>query len=743
LLSYTQAPDAINPATVTDALRPGNYALAGPSVAAIVDVLKINSTMFQLTLDAPLITGSYTITVSNVQASGAGLNAPTSLLFQAYAALPLESIQQGATNDDNPLRRWLPPQYRYKTAWEALIAALDYADTYVRENAYNAFDQLFLSSAIRPYLFQRAADYGIQYPSQVGMSDNLFRKLAIKSTAKKLVHQALLEILEVFYGEDSTRAVVMAGLNEPYNLRTGDTISFLFDDRKTVTVTFNAEDFSNIGEATSGEVAAVMTRVFTTAGLAAYASAASNSPGYVVKVYSGALGLLGSVQVTGGMAQNSLQFPTRLPLFNVFPAPAPQWSAQRVSQDEFRFTWTRSYIPGNIMDVKIGDYVLLDFVNAGSLRGSYEVIDVHFDVNPSTGDPNGLTWFSIAPSAVFPYVMRDPAITINQTSLNEIVFYGNIRQMVIQNINPSYIAQYAGSGVDVIFPATTQAVNRGLADAAYPHVASTVGTSITTISRSTNIATVTTLTPHGLVAGLSTVMIDGVVGTTAGRWNVTALVLTTPGPSIFTIASPGISGAGTGGTVTPMTSPDNDEVPGPYIFDPDAGIAIAATQTTSNQVIESLRGISTLKVTSTAGFPSSGYLVLGFGTKYEIGPVKYVAILDTGTFVIDRTFAFPQDVPSGVNVSLLYQNSPWVPANVTEVGAFWLTDSSSGRVAAQVSIENATAAGAQVTNRIIYPGDRGIGGEGNPITGIYLSDKVTVWAGDGVDQEEAAAHNVQ
>jgi hypothetical protein len=268
-----------------------------------------------------------------------------------------------------------------------------------------------------------------------------------------------------------------------------------------------------------------------------------------------------------------------------------------------------------------------------------------------------------------------------------------------------------------------------------------VGTSITTISRSANITTVTTLTPHGLTAGLSAVMIDGVVGTSAGRWNVTAQVLTTPGPSIFTIADPGPSGAGTGGTVTPMTSPDNDEVPGPYIFDPDAGIAIAATQTTSAQPIESLRGISTLTVTSTSGFPDGGYLVFGFGTEYEIGPVRYVAILDTETFVVDRTFAFPKDIPSGVNVSLLYQNRPWVPANVTEVGAFWLTDSSSGRVAAQVSVESATAAGTQVTNRIVYPGDRGIGGEGNPITGIYLSDKVMVWAGDDVDQEEAKAHN--
>jgi hypothetical protein len=260
------------------------------------------------------------------------------------------------------------------------------------------------------------------------------------------------------------------------------------------------------------------------------------------------------------------------------------------------------------------------------------------------------------------------------------------------------------------------------------------------ISRTANVTTVVTNTAHNLVPG-QMIMIDGVIGLSAGRWNVVGQILTAPTPTSFTIADPGSDGFGSGGYIMVATSPANDAVPGPFTFDPDNGFAIAATETTSNQVIESLRGISTLAVTSTVGFPDSGYLALGFGTKYEIGPVKYVAILDSVTFIIDRTFTFPKDIPTGVNVSLLYQNSPWVPANVTEIGAFYVTDSSSGRVAAQSFIEGAAGAGINVVNKIIYPGDRGIGGEGNPITGIYLSDKVEVWAGDNVDQEVAAAHN--
>ncbi len=741
LLSYTMPPDAISPLIATDALNPGNYTITGPSFTSVALVTPLSSYMFSLTLTAPLISGSYTITAINVEANGSPLNAPTSLVFQAVAGTPKEPVNQGADNDltENVLRRWLPPQYRYKTAWEALIAAIESGDRFVRENAYSAFDQLFLSSALRPYLFQRAADFGVSYPSKVGMGDNLFRQLAIKTTAKKLVHQALLEILEVFYGENATRANITSGLNEPFVLKAGDSIDFTFDDRDDVTVTFNSADFSNISVATASEVAAVLTRAFRAAGSAAYASARQQDDGMAVTVYSGALGLLGSVQVMGGMAQNSIQFPTRIPLFvSPLPAPAPTWTSVRVSQDEYRFTWTRDYVPALLNNVQVGDYVLLDFVNASTLRGSYEVTDVHINVNVTTGSPNGLTWFSIKPGPAFPYSYGN-GVNITQTNVNEIVFYRIVRQTVTQGINPSFIAQYDQTGVDVILPATTQAVDRGATDAAYPPTNTPIG--IISTARTSHIATVSTTVNHGLSIG-QTVEIYGVTGITTGQWVLYGKILDTPTPSTFTISSPGVNGIGTGGYVLPVTAiASPGVVPGPFAFDPDSGYAVTGTSTTSTDAIAGLRGISTLNVASTAGFPDSGYLVFGFGTQYEVGPVKYAAILDTNTFIIDRTFTFPKDIPAGFDVTLLYQNVPWVPANIGDVGAFWLTDSSGGRIAAEGFINDAVASGVNVTNKIIYPGDRGIGGQGLPITGVKISDKVEVWSGDNTDQEVADAHN--
>jgi len=123
---------------------------------------------------------------------------------------------------------------------EALIAALTAGDKIVKDIAYSAFDQLFVSSASRPDPFQRGSDFGVQYPASVGPSDSLFRKLVIKTTANKLVHEALLEILEIFDGEDSTRANITSGTDRAYGRPALATASAsCFDDRDAVTAAFH------------------------------------------------------------------------------------------------------------------------------------------------------------------------------------------------------------------------------------------------------------------------------------------------------------------------------------------------------------------------------------------------------------------------------------------------------------------------------------------------------------------------
>jgi hypothetical protein len=73
------------------------------------------------------------------------------------------------------------------------------------------------------------------------------------------------------------------------------------------------------------------------------------------------------------------------------------------------------------------------------------------------------------------------------------------------------------------------------------------------------------------------------------------------------------------------------------------------------------------------------------------------------------------------------------------VGSFYLTDSNSGRINAEGTVENISGGGLNVDITIAYPGDRGLGGEGLPATGQKFSDKVLVWGSNNLDIDEQDA----
>jgi len=74
---------------------------------------------------------------------------------------------------------------------------------------------------------------------------------------------------------------------------------------------------------------------------------------------------------------------------------------------------------------------------------------------------------------------------------------------------------------------------------------------------------------------------------------------------------------------------------------------VTGVSTTSTDGVSFGRGISQLKVASTTGFSTSGgWLVFAFGTQYEIGPVRYLGVLDATNLLIDRTFVSPERHPS-------------------------------------------------------------------------------------------------
>src|SRR4029077_12222122 len=120
---------------------------------------------------------------------------------------------------------------------------------------------------------RRMADFGLQRPVNVGLSDSVFRQLGLKVTNRKLITLAILDVLNAYYGQDSCRAQATSSVGEPYALQDGWTLTLLVDGLTAVTVPIKSSDYTNVGAATAVEVASVITRWLKLNGSEAYALA--------------------------------------------------------------------------------------------------------------------------------------------------------------------------------------------------------------------------------------------------------------------------------------------------------------------------------------------------------------------------------------------------------------------------------------------------------------------------------------
>ncbi len=405
-------------------------------------------------------------------------------------------IQTGAENTDaaGTLRKHLNPAL-VGAAWDALIAAMAVGDQANIEAAQAAFDQLFTSSASGLYLERRAGDQGIQRPQNVGMPDDLFRQYAIRTSNNRLTEESLLEIMEVFYGPDSVRAHADTSLAEPYALSDQDDLTLVIDGNQTVLVVFTTDDFATPSAANAAEVAAAITRVLDLNGSEAYALPVIDpqTGSTQVRIFSGALGLGSSVQVTGGSAQPWLQFPS---LVAAQVTPGPTWDlTYNAATSRLRFSPDANF---DVSQVQIGDILTLygsSFLSAN--RGSYEIVNVYWAY---TG---GVTL-----SQYFEVVNLDGVAQAGVVQLadQDLMVFRPVRQTTRAGREREVIVAVPGEEVDIVLPATSVAVGRAPYTAAYGQANTEL--TISSLKRVAGVVSVTTDDSHGLVVG-NQVLIDG------------------------------------------------------------------------------------------------------------------------------------------------------------------------------------------------------------------------------------------
>lgn len=114
---------------------------------------------------------------------------------------------------------------------------------------------MFMSTAGGKYLDALAANEGLQRPA--GMSDDHFRDLA-RVGDEKLTLEAVLDVLEAFYGRDAVRAYDTS-IEEPFAITPGQDLTWTLDGDQVFSHVFLASEFKNPGSATAVEVAAALT----------------------------------------------------------------------------------------------------------------------------------------------------------------------------------------------------------------------------------------------------------------------------------------------------------------------------------------------------------------------------------------------------------------------------------------------------------------------------------------------------
>lgn len=492
---FTSDPIQASPVGANDGLNITNYTLTGPGLAIIssISVVSGDTQSLDLHLTAPLPTGIWTLAVANIQTPTlASLGNPSSLQFTIAESGDATSLTAGAENDDTPdrvIRKHLT-SYIQGDNTDALIEGLSQGDDINWNNTQLAFDQLFRSTASGKYLDRLAANDGVRRKPELGLSDDLFRKLLIQQATNKVTHNALRGILEVFYGQDALRAWVETELEEPYQLAAGQTLTWKLDAQEDFSVTFAANQFVVIGQAKAVEIAAVLTKAMGDAGSDGFALVVKNATtgNNRVRIYSGSLGLKSFAQVTGGTAQPYLNFNAPRDVYSgtVTTGSGYTWQYTNPTPLTTRLTLTTVGVPLiDVSAVETGDYVVIGDDVGVVPAGTYSIADVgqswsglnyvqYFEIGENLGYTGGALQVSN-----YSYQFFRPEKTSTQSG---------DRTVVVSQTSPGV--------VDIQLPATTQAVNRNNEDGAYLH-----GNSSNAIQRywrdETGVLTVETAGAHG------------------------------------------------------------------------------------------------------------------------------------------------------------------------------------------------------------------------------------------------------
>lgn len=615
------------------------------------------------------------------------------------------------------LRSYLTPYIKGKSV-DAVLEALAIGNgAYLIDNVRAVNDQLYVTTASGRYLDERLADANIVRPPNVGLSDDIFRQIGIQVKNRKQVRDLMNNLLNAIFGDEYVRATNPARAVEPYNLKDGDTLIINFDDSNTVSIEFDTSDFQSIAAAKAQEVADAITKSLRNKGFNGTAIAQDDGNGAYVQIISDTIGPASSVTVLGGSAQNKLRFDAAI---GAGGNASTQWTVTLQSGGKIRFTWSGGASP-QLGKVTEGNYVNIfgGGFAASANEGSYTIVTV----NP--GAVNN-SYFEI----------ENPlgsSGVVTQGTNDAVLFYNPVRKTLASRLSYAAIYQPSARLLQVFLPAATKVIRRDRLGSAHLHdpprgtytfTANPVAGDQFVISTDLTLEADLDFDIEATAAETFQNFVDVLnanpdykaylnTGSTTffAQLQVTELVVTYSGSQAITASGP----LGDPISLAP-------EQQGPYMYDTTQPFTVSDVGTVLSQDLDgSMSRVFTVE--NSADFPDEqGFLIFGYGTSKQEGPVPYISRPSNNTLLISPAYTLKNVHPEGTDVALVSLKGPVVISKDGTDYPFYITDVVSGRLYAQELIQSVAATGINIVFTILYPSDIGLGK-----WGTAYSENPVIW----------------
>jgi hypothetical protein len=491
-----------------------------------------------------------------------------------------------------------------------------------------------------------------------------------------------------------------------------------FDESHTATIQFDPSEFQNIAAAKAQEIADAITKTLRNQGLSGTAIASNNGNGAFVEILSDTIGPSSSVTILGGSSQNTLKFDSPVAAGGNL---STKWTITSQSGGIMRFMWTGGADP-QLGKVQAGNYVNIfgGGFSSSSNVGSYTITN-------AVGGTVGSSYFELENSL-------GSSGVVTQGSDTAVLFYNPVRKTVASQLSYAAVYQAKGKVLQIFMPAATKVIRRDRIGSTHLHDAPRGTFTLNANPNGGDVFSITTL--NGLTAGADFAIGASVQITCS---NIAAAINTLSGldatsgtnsVSVFnnslsntlTISYTGSASIVASGPLGDMVSLQPNQ-PGSYVYDTTQPFTVSSTGTLLNQNLDGTMS-RVISVKDSSAFPDSqGYLIFGYGTNEQEGPVPYTGRPSSTTLLISPAYTVKNAQLLGTDVALVASKAPVSLSRDGTDYPIYITDIVSGRTYAQDLINSVAATGISIVFTILYPNDIGLGKWSTPYT-----ENPSVWS---------------